>query len=173
MFKDSKHRPAAERRQVAQHEQFIGEAGKGIVLCERCQGVLYKKQWHHADSARVREAKLAGMPVRTSLCPACKMIVNKQWEGEIFVDAIPQRYEAEVLHLAAAYGKRAEKHDPQDRVIEIKKENAKYRITTTENQLAVKLAKKIHETFPKTEIKISYAPDPYESARVVLRFNVE
>ena len=173
MFKDSKHRPAAQRKQVAQHEQFIGEAAKGIVLCERCHGELYKKQWHHADSKRVLDAKLSGLPVHMWLCPACKMIVNKQWEGEIFIEAIPQKYEAEVVHLAAAYGKRAEKHDPQDRVIEIKKEKAGYHIKTTENQLAVKLAKKVHETFPKTELHISYAQDPYESARVVLRFNAE
>ncbi len=170
MFKDSKHRPAAQRKQVSQHEQFTGEAEKGIVLCERCHGVLYKKQWHHADSKHVPVAKLSGLPVHMRLCPACKMIINKQWEGEIFVEAIPQKYEAEVLHLAAAYGKRAEKHDSQDRIIEIKKENARYHIKTTENQLAVKLAKKIHQVFPKTELQISYAPDPYESARIVLKF---
>jgi hypothetical protein len=170
MFKDSKHRPAAQRRQVSQREQFIGEAEKGIVLCERCHGILYKKQWHHADSKRVLDAKLLGLPVHTWLCPACKMITNKQWEGEIFIEAIPQRYEAEVLHLAAAYGKRAERHDPQDRIIEIKKEKTGYHVKTTENQLAVKLAKKIHQVFPKTELQISYAQDPYESARVVLKF---
>lgn len=171
MFKDSKHRPAAQRKQVSQREQFLGEAEKGIVLCERCHGVLYQKQWHHADSARVNAAKLSGLPVHIRLCPACKMIINKQWEGEIFVEAIPQKYEAEVLHLAVAYGKRAEKHDPQDRIIEIKKEKAGYHLKTTENQLAVKLAKKMHQVFPKTELRISYAQDPAESARVVLTFN--
>lgn len=171
IFQSSKHRPAAQRKQVSQHEQFIGKAEKGIVVCERCRNVLYKKQWHHADDKRVKETMLSRLPVQTKLCPACRMIMNKQWEGEIFIEAVPQPYEAEVLHLAASYGKRAEQQDPQDRIIEITKEKTGYHVKTTEDQLAVKLAKKIHQVFPKTELQISYAQDPFESARVVLAFD--
>jgi len=106
--------------------------------------VLFKKEWHHPDSKLLEQARLGWKKgVRFTTCPACMMIKNHTYEGEVIIRNIPKKFEGELFRLITAYCTRATKRDPQDRVIAIKKQRGGYRVTTTEDELAVKLAKKI------------------------------
>jgi hypothetical protein len=74
------------------------------------------------------------------------------------------------MHLVAAFNARAQRRDPQDRIIDIEQVKGGYRITTTEDQLAVRIAKKIKGVFNKVNLHISYSREPYEVARINVKF---
>jgi len=147
-----------------------GKSGKGVFVCKKCHNIRFKKEWHHPISNSI-ENKFKGQKISFVLCPACTMVSNNLYEGEVVIKNVPSKYEAELMHLIAGYNSRAQQRDPQDRIVEIKKLGSGYRITTTENQLAVKLAKKIKGAFKKqVELGVSYSKEPQEVSRVSISF---
>jgi NMD protein affecting ribosome stability and mRNA decay len=152
------------------HDEY-GKAHKGFTVCRRCRNIFFKKEWHRPDNAVIRQARRDGKDVHYSLCPACTMIENHTYEGELLIKNLPPSHARELLFLIRAFGKRATLKDPQDRIIAVTKSRNGCRITTTENQLAVRLAKKIRDAFRASKIHISYSREPYEIDRVVLTFS--
>lgn len=161
-------------------EHEIPKSKLGLVFCKKCDAVCYKKSWHH--NLRNYKNLKENLPVKFSLCPACEMIKNRQFEGEIIIKNIPVKIKSDLINLAKIFSKRAFERDPMDRLIKIEEIRVNprldphqsasvIRMTTTENQLAVKLAKKIKETFKKAELKITYSPAPSDVAYVKLTFN--
>ena len=155
-------------------EHEVPKGKLGLVFCKDCSAVYYKKSWHHnlRNFKSIRE----DLPIKFSLCAACKMIKNKQFEGEITIKNIPSGIFNELEHLIMTFGRRAFERDPMDRIIAVKKNKNEMTITVTENQLAVKLAKKIKDTFKsaswRIEMKISYSPQPSDVAYVKLEFRI-
>ncbi len=149
------------------HEFSKGKSG--LVICEKCDVVYYKKSWHR--NLRNHKDLKENLAVKFSLCPACEMIKNRQFEGEIIIKNIPIKIKSDLINLAKAFSKRAFERDPMDRLIEIKETKDGLKMTTTENQLAVKLAKKIKETFKKAELKIAYSPEPSDVVYIKLTFD--
>jgi len=158
-----------QRHKETKHEQ-AGHAHKGLAVCRQCHNTLFRKEWHHPGSKIFEQARIAQGGVHFIICPACLMVRNHLYEGEIIIKNIPAKYETEMVRFVIGYGARAQKRDPQDRVIDIAKTKDGYRITTTENQLAVRMAKKIKSVFGKVQISISYAKEPYQIGRVVVFF---
>ncbi len=154
-------------------ERELPKGKLGLVFCKDCNAVYYKKSWHHnlRNYKNLRE----NLPIKFSLCPACKMIKNRQFEGEIIIKNIPSEIFSEIEHLIMTFGRRAYERDPMDRLIAVKKNKSEMTITVTENQLAVKIAKKIKDTFKsvkwRIDMKISYSPQPSDVAYIKLRFN--
>lgn len=140
----------------------------GLVFCRECDCVYYKKSWHH--NLRHLKKLRENLPVRFAVCPACLMIKNKQFEGQIEIINIPLKISEELISFIKLFCRRAYERDPMDRLIGIKNIKGGLEATTTENQLAVKLAKKIKQTFKKAEMKISYSPSPSDVAYVKLVF---
>jgi NMD protein affecting ribosome stability and mRNA decay len=149
-------------------EHEIPKGKSGLIFCKECEAVYYKKSWHHnlKDYKKLKE----NLPVKFSLCPACQMIKNRQFEGEIIVKNIPGKIKNDLINLAKTFCRRAFEVDPMDRLIAVKEAKEGLRITTTENQLAVRLAKKIKQTFKKVEMKISYSPAPSDVVYIVVEF---
>lgn len=140
----------------------------GLIFCKECEAVYYKKSWHR--NLRNYKNLKENLAVKFSLCPACEMIKNKQFEGEIIIKNTPDKILNNLKHLIESFCKKAYERDPMDRLIGIKEIKKDLIITTTENQLAVKLAKKIKETFKKVDVKISYSPSPSDVVYVVMKF---
>ena len=80
--------------------------------------------------------------------------------------------EADLNKLIKNFCQRAFERDPLHRLIDIKNDSGNLTATTTENQLAVKLAKKIKEVFGKNkvQVKISYSPSPSDAVYVKINF---
>lgn len=162
-------------------EEF-GPGEIDYLICPECHCVYFNKSWHHSleqDIKRFREEK----QVKFQLCPACQLIKDERFEGEVIVENVPERFKEEIKTLIRNFGKRAFEQDPMDRIISIKEKTVKrptarrkrgaasrkefeglkdIQILTTENQLAVRLAKKIDEIFggkPKTSISHSEKED--------------
>lgn len=154
---------------LPRNEEHKFSKGKlGLIFCKVCEAVYYKKSWHRnlRDYKNLKE----NLGVKFSLCPACEIIKNRQFEGEIIIKNAPAEILNDLKHLIESFCKKAYERDSQHRLIGVKEIKADLIITTTENQLAVKLAKKIKETFKKTEMKISYSPAPSDVVYVKLKF---
>ena len=135
--------------------------GKGdYIFCPHGEAVYYKKSWHHIekfflnppDSKRFLTA--VAIPARDKdvsfrLCPAHEMEKNKQYEGEIVIRDIPDVMRRDVSGLVERMGEHAMRRDVLDRVLGMRWAKNQLTVTTSENQLAQKIGRKIKETFKK------------------------
>ncbi|PIR02809.1 MAG: hypothetical protein CO144_01555 [Candidatus Nealsonbacteria bacterium CG_4_9_14_3_um_filter_35_11] len=156
------HFPKSKRE-----EQELGKGKKDISICKKCGVVYWYKSWHHrlSDYPQLKLTK----NIRFTLCPACRMINNKEYEGEIVIEDISPEIENDLINTISNVGKLAFERDSQDRIISIKtiaQKPIKIQVLTTENQLAVKIAKKIKKAFAaKPRIK-------YSKEESVIRVNI-
>ncbi len=162
------HLPA--RHAEPKHTQN-GRAKKGAAICRSCMHIFYQKQWVHPKFASHKVLEEANKSKHVMLCPACLMSEQHLYEGEVLIHQVPEHYEKELVNLINAYGRRAVVQDSQHRVIAVEKKGLSYRVTTTENQLAAKLAKKIKEVFKGiSDLRILHSKAPYAVERAVLIF---
>lgn len=133
------------------------------IICPDCSAVYYNKSWHHAleKDKHFKETK----DVKFVICPADKMIKAKQFEGQIILENVPEILRDDLFNLIENMGERAFRRDPMDRVISIKDGKNALEVLTTENQLAVRIAKKIRDSFKNRmkgnwTIKYSEREDP-------------
>lgn len=155
-----------QRGREAEHEQYWRER-KGVTKCPVCANVHFKKRWYASEEDLFASLK-QGHPGITEekMCQACKMVKEHTFEGELFIEEVPMRYRQELLKLVKNFGERARQIDPQHRIIAVEEIVNGYRVTTTENQLAGKLAKKIRGVFNKVKIHFSHSAEPAEVDRV-------
>lgn len=135
---------------------------QGIIFCPTCNSVYYKKGWHH--NLRYYKNLREDLAVSFTLCPACTAIKNNKFEGRITISNVPKNIAEHLANLVHAFTHRAYQKDPMDRLIAMKKTNGGMEITTTENQLAVRLAKKIEDVFKKSTARITYARSSRDKA---------
>jgi len=152
----------------SRHEAEEFSSKMGLIFCGDCRAVFYKKSWHHS-TINLKSVKESSA-VNFVLCPACQMIKNHQFEGQIIIQNIPLAEMGELVNLIKGYCDRAYQKDPLDRLITIKRTGDSLAVTTTENQLANKLAKKIKDAFNKVKTKTSFQKAPGDLARVVVEF---
>lgn len=166
----SKTRRTPERHADAKHNKE-GKAQKGAAICKECMHILYRKEWVHPRYASKKALDEANKSKRFVICPACSMKKYNLYEGEVLVHQVPEKYEQELVNLINAYGKRSLVQDSQHRILKVEKRGVSYRVTTSENQLAAKLAKKIKEVFRSiSDLRISHSKEPYAVERAVLIF---
>lgn len=159
-----------QRGREAQHEQF-GRQPKELVLCPSCQNVKFQKHWHSKkEGSGFENFRSQKGLLKRERCPACSMIANHTFEGELFLQGFPDKYRTELLNLIAAFGRRAEERDPQDRIIAVENAASGLRVTTTEDETAVKLARKIEDAYKTVDLSISYSSEPNEVSRVHLEY---
>ena len=141
--KEHFNRPKESRRET---EEF-GPGKTDIVFCSECGIVYYDKSWHHnlRNKKNIERAKR----VSFELCPACQMAKHNQYEGEIRISGAPIAGKKEIIRLAEALGQKARERDPLDRILKIKSSGADIFVYVSENQMAQRLAKKIHEVYKK------------------------
>ncbi len=146
-------------------EEF-GPGKKPVIVCPDCLAVYYKKSWHHPK-------KRITKPVKYVVCPACQMIKNHLFEGKVEIEnlnKLQKTQKTDLINLIYNYCHRAYQLDPLDRLIELKQARNKIIVTTTENQLAQKLAKKIKDVFNKVEIETSHSAEPGDTFYIKLKF---
>ena len=143
---------------------------KGVRICTSCRAVYYRKAWHH-DSQEFRRLRMReGQHVEHVLCAACKMIRTHRYQGKVTIENVPTHFAAELVNLVLSYAKRARKYNPEHRLIEVHKDDHALVLTTTEDQLAVALAKKVRDVFKRVQLNIHYANGLYGSTSVWVRF---
>ncbi|MEF8846867.1 MAG: hypothetical protein V5A57_00290 [Candidatus Paceibacterota bacterium] len=155
------------------------DSGKeDYIICPDCNSVYEGKGWHHHSEFDIERLKKEE-EVRFEQCPACKMIEDKYFQGEIIIENPPANQKEQIKNTAQNYGEKAFKKDPLDRVISIGEKKVErptaqekrgkesrdevkgrtdIRILTTENQLAVRIAKKVNESLGrKADLDIKHS----------------
>lgn len=150
--------------------QEFGKAKKGVLMCPTCHSFYYQKAWRHTVQGFLEKREGKHLALSFEACPACTMIHNHTYEGYLAIHNVPERFRAELMNLVKNFCERAFLRDPMDRLIGITEESGVFIITTTENQLAVKLAKKIKDTFPKVEMQATYSKGTSDLVHVELQF---
>ena len=170
------------RPKSRKEEAEFGPGKTDILVCKKCGAFYWYKSWHHRLNrvvGRWRPKLEETKNIKPVTCPACQMIKDKKYEGEIILEAVPENFKKDIKTLAENYGKRAFEEDPMDRIISIEEKKIKrvttarkrgatsreefkglgdIRILTTENQLAKRLAKKINEIYGgKLTVSISHS----------------
>lgn len=170
IFREPYNVKLPQRGREAEHDQYWREE-KGMTKCPTCGNVHYRKRWYVSPEEVMGILMVPRLPItKKRLCPACKMVKDHQFEGELFVEDFPSRHRKELLRLIRNYGERARLKDAQHRIIDIEETKNGYRVTTTENQLADKLAKKIKGVFNKVNVRFSHSAEPAEVDRVHAKF---
>lgn len=148
--------------------QEFGPGRKPFLLCSECENVYWKKSWHSDFPPKIVPEK---RDVRFAVCPACKMAKGRTFEGQIIIRNVPVKVKKDLLNLIKNSDKQARAKDPQDRVLQIRAQGSNVEVQTSENQLAVRLAKKIAQTFIKPKKpKITYSREGNDIARATITF---
>ncbi len=157
----------------AHAEAEFGGGKKGLLMCQNCGAVYYKKHWHHGLESLNKKEETAfskDTPVKFVSCPACMMIKNNQFEGRVAIKSVPEGVVQELQGLIENFGKRAYGKDSMDRLIGIKKKGDFWEVTLTENQSANKLAKKIKEVFKTVKQAEEFSPEPSDVVYITIEF---
>ncbi|MDP3778776.1 MAG: hypothetical protein Q8R30_01850 [bacterium] len=151
-------------KKISKHatEEFKGKSD--YVFCPKGEAVYYRKSWHHIakfftnppDSKRDKD-------VVFELCPAHDMEKKKQYEGEVIVRDVPDMFRDDLWGLVEGMGERAMRKDVLDRIFIMKWAKNQLTVTTSENQLAQKIGRKIKETFKKHIAEYMMRPKGGES----------
>ena len=145
-------------------------AHKGIVVCNGCGAAYFEKRWVHGlEELKNKEGK--DTPVSFALCPACTMIKNKQYEGRITVRNLPEKHVKDLDDVVRGFSRRATERDPMDRLIAIAKNGDNWVITTTENEMANKLAHHIKESLRASKSRTKFAGDPSDVVEITIDFS--
>lgn len=143
----------------------------GMGVCGWCGAVHFAKAWHHPDAAR----KKLGKNLRSAWlgrCPACEMVAEGRYEGEVLLTGIPPETAPAVANLIRAFMHRAYARDCQHRLIALHRESdSTWRVTVTENQLASGLSRRIRETFKDATPKVSFPHGPGNVRLVRIAFH--
>jgi len=85
------------------------------------------------------------------------MIEDNMYEGELIIRNVNPEIKKYIINAIKNKGKKGFKNDSQDRVISVNDDHdGKMNIFTTENQLALKIARKIKKSFNGT-MKVIYS----------------
>ncbi|PIS34529.1 MAG: hypothetical protein COT37_02070 [Parcubacteria group bacterium CG08_land_8_20_14_0_20_43_9] len=132
----------------------FGKAKRDISVCEKCGAAFWQKSWHR---------RLEDIPdyekenTHSGICPACQMIADNRYEGEIIIENVPEEKKGEIENLIGNFSETAFREDPMDRIISIQTvAKGMLRVLTTENQMAQQLAKKIKKTF-KGKVSLTHS----------------
>lgn len=155
-----------------ENEEFAAQ--KGLVLCPDCRSVYHKKRWQHSVDAlgakEVEQMTGKDTKIKFHICPACEMIQRGQYEGRIRIYHVPPQAEKALEELIRGFCKGAFEIDPMDRLIGIKKQDDLWQVTTTENQLANKVGRRIKNIFSRTKVKTHFTGGGSDVAEVIVEF---
>jgi|SRR6056297_910646 len=142
-----KHNLKDKTPKSKKEESEFGPGKKDILVCEKCKAAYWYKSWHHNldEYPHLDKEKR----VKFVLCPACKMIKENKFEGELKVFSVSPKIRKDLINTIQNVGETAYQRDCQKRLIYLKKkkDGEKLEARTTENQLAVRIGKKIAQSF--------------------------
>ena len=158
-----RHGLIAPRRPYSKKgKQELGLAKKEYAICPDCNSVYFDKAWHHMleeDAKHLKDAGIKFKKLRFKVCPACQMKKDKTFEGELVIDlsGIAPHNGEEIMKIIENSDKQARDKDPMDRILWIEKEAKEIRIFTSENQLAVRMGKKLKSAIKNSTLKIAHS----------------
>src|SRR3989338_3430959 len=152
-------------------EQEFGLAKKGFIICSDCGSCYFYKSWHHAMEAEKLSSLKKDKLIKLDICPACKMGKEKRYEGELVIKLKikNEKVKSDILNSIKNSDKQAREKDPMDRVLWMEEKPDELHVFTSENQLAVKIGKKIKSSLGKGKLIIKHSQEE-DVTRVYFEF---
>jgi len=140
-------------------ESEFGLGQKEFLKCSDCGIVYFDKAWHHGLLEEKQEHLKENRQFKFTLCPACKMKKDKVFEGELVVKfkTYNLKLKTDLLNTIKNSNKQGQERDPLDRILWTEEKGDEVRIFTSENQLAVKIGKKLKSSFPGSKLEIKHS----------------
>lgn len=140
-------------------ESEFGLGQKEFLKCSDCGVVYFDKSWHRSLLEEKQEHLKENRQFKFTLCPACKMKKDKIFEGEVVIKLKAQglKVKADILNAVKNSDRQGQDWDPLDRVLWTEDKGDEVRIYTSENQLAVKIGKKLKSSFPGSKLEIKHS----------------
>ncbi len=155
---------------------------KGTLLrCSDCQAVHEKKAWRAPNE--LSHAKKDPWVARTKevrwkyvLCPACKDAKEGTYSGMVVIRRIPGKILNGLLSFIRKFGARSRSRHIERRLLSVQKNGKnganEVVVTTTENQMAGRLAEKIRDTYKhQTRVTISFSREPHKREHATVLFD--
>ncbi len=141
----------------AKNEQEYGLGKKNIVLCKKCEAVYFNKSWHHGleEHKNIREDNKVNFVV----CPACRMIADHLFEGEVILENVPEQNREEILRNIKNTGAQAYEKDPMERIIGMDEQGSRIQVQTTDNQMARAIARQIERAYKKAKVETRWSKE--------------
>ncbi|MDX1535412.1 MAG: hypothetical protein R3346_01490 [Candidatus Spechtbacterales bacterium] len=136
-----------------------------ILMCPECSAVYYYKSWHH----NLREYKelTDDKNVEFKLCPADIMKKHGLFEGLVSIENFPKHLKDEIINQIHNITDHAFNRDPMDRLLELHVTDNRAEVKTSENQLALSVARQVHKAHKNTELSTKLSKgDSVARARV-------
>jgi len=144
-------------------ESEFGLAEKEFLKCSNCGVVYFDKSWRRGLLEEKQEHLQENRQFKFTLCPACKMIRNKLFEGELIIKIKNQntkiKIKEDILNTIKNSNKQAQERDPLDRILWMEDKGDEVRIFTSENQLAVRIGKKLKSSFSGSKLEIRHSDE--------------
>lgn len=147
---DKQNRSKKPRREAAES----GPASAGFGVCPSCKAVHYQKRWRHDFPSKLGSLDKA---LRFVSCPACKMIQGRLFEGQVLIEGVFVAMAQEVINRIVHVGERAFLRDPLDRIISIRRRGATIEVLTTENQLALHIAREVQQMLRRGKFEVRFS----------------
>ena len=136
-----------------------GPQAKGIVMCTECHAYYYEKAWHNSLDKFLGDKdpdKFAEQEVSFASCPACKMKKARAFEGEIVIKLHDASHREDIMNTVHNSDEQARDKNPMDRVLWISDKGDAIHVFTSDNQLAVKIGKKLDSSLKGGKLDIKY-----------------
>jgi hypothetical protein len=148
------------KRSKNEAEEFP-HAPKGYEVCPTCNSIFFNKAWHHPSAVNMSFDNKKN--IKTATCPACQMKKDHVFEGELVIKmpGINPEMKKDIMNAIENSDKMATEKDPMDRILWTEANGDELHVFTSENQLAVKIGKKLESAFKggKMEIHHSHEED--------------
>lgn len=153
-------------------ESKVSSPPRGPALCTACRMFFDRRTWKTPTEELWRKImRWEKGKIKISLCPSCKTIKEHLFGGEIEILRIPSEFMFNLIRLIHRFTEKAEAHSQEQRLIAVEGDRRRLRVTTTENQLAGRLAKKIMESFKNhAALEIVFSREPHEKQYARLTF---
>lgn len=140
-------------------ESEFGLGQKEFLKCSDCGVVYFDKSWHRSLLEEKLEHLKEKKQFKFTLCPTCKMKKNKVFEGQLTIRLTTnnQRFKEEILNTVKNSDKQGQEWDPLDRILWMEDGVNEVKVYTSENQLAVKIGKKLKSSFPGSTLEIKHS----------------
>ncbi len=134
------------------------------MICETCQSVYFEKAWHHSldeDAKHLTDEKIEKAEIKFKTCPACQMKKDKAFEGELIIkmSGANPTIRQNVMSLLKNSDIQAMEKDPMDRILWTEIKGNDTHVYTSENQLAVRMGKKLESAFKGSTLAINHSKE--------------
>lgn len=165
-------------------KKFIWESGaaegkkdkirqkKAPVKCWKCGSVYIKGKWY-GSLEKIKFELKPEKKIESTLCPACFMIKEGKYLGELIIENIPEIKKEEIINLTKKFCNLSFEENPVNRLISLEEiARGIIRILVTDKRMAKKLADRLKKIY-KLKSKIIHSPrEQFVRIRLVFLTNL-